>query len=106
MAVKRIPRQVEAVEFDVKGANDGDYGVLIVPPGKQGVTITNEGVAGSAALVIGFKSGSGIKNYSDSRATIAVGDQGAVYAGEKQEVYVIISGSTASTDLKVTGNVW
>lgn len=104
MALKRTPRPVDSVEFTVAGANNGDYGVLIVGEGKQGVTIGVEGTAGSATVNIGKTSGGSIVNYENS--TMAPGEQLSVYAGAKQSVYVIIAASTSTTNLIITGNVW
>ena len=104
MAVKREPRKVSAASFNVAGANNGDYGILIVPKGKSGLTISSEGTAASAVVNIGFNSPSGIVNYENG--TLAAGGQLAIAAGEGAVVYAIVTASTSTTALGLSANTW
>ena len=98
------PREVVASTIRVQGVNNGDHGILIVPHGKQGATISVAGTAASATVNIGHRVGSAVQAYENS--TTAVGEQNSVYAGEKDEVYAIIAASTATTDLTIKANAW
>ena len=97
-------REVTEKNILVKGADNKNHELLIVPKGKRGVTISVRGTAGSATVNVGHMVAGEVNAYAD--ATIAVDSDLGVYTGEKAEVYVIIASATASTDLGIQANVW
>jgi len=102
MTVLRNPRPVSSETFKVQGANNGDYGILTVPKGRKGVTVSVDGTAGSATVTIAKQTPSGITNYQNS--VVAVGAQLSFEAGHNMDVYATIAAATSSTNLSITAN--
>jgi len=102
MSILQKPRKVQQNAFRVQGANNGDYGVLIVPDGYTGVTVGLEGTAGSATVAVAYMNNGAVSAYTSG--TITPTQQFAFETGVGAEVYVTIASATATTDLRIVGN--
>ena len=104
MAILREPRPVSKELVRVQGANNGDYGILIVPDGKKGITVGVSGTAASGTVVFGRMVGAAVQSWQSG--TVAVGEEISITSGVGAQIFATVASATATTDLYIDAYTW